>query len=138
LKSLPSWARWIQSIFSHPISSRSIFILSSYLCPHLLNSFISLDFRPKLCTTDIPILIRNIYDKKLYLTEFYLRVWQLAGSDMTACLPVTAQRDSLLISGWVTFVIINQQLCPRFLYFSNNHKCSFAKKKWPKLHGGEY
>lgn len=128
LKSLLSWARWNQSISSHPISSRSILILFSHLFLNLLNGFISWDSEQKLCITDHLLLIRNISDKKLYLTEYNFQVWQLAERDMTACLPVTAWHDSLLTSGWVTFVIINQQLLARFLHFSLNHKCSSEKK----------
>jgi hypothetical protein len=58
-----------------------------------LNDLICSDSESEFCVIDLLLMIRNIYDKKLYLTEFNLQIWQLDECDMTACLPVTAQRD---------------------------------------------
>jgi hypothetical protein len=45
-----SWVRWIQYTTSHPVSLRSIVILSCHQCLGLPNGLVPQVFRPKFCT----------------------------------------------------------------------------------------
>jgi hypothetical protein len=76
------WARLIRSTSSHPVSSRSILVLSSHLCPHISSNHFTQVFSTK--TLRIYLLLHS-FTFPTYLILLYLITVITVGDEYSKC-----------------------------------------------------